>query len=171
MTELIVFTLFPAMMLAAGIGDCLTMKIPNWLNGLIGLSFFAVALLVGMPLETLGWHVAAGAIMLAIGFTLFSLGYIGGGDAKLVTVAALWLGLSQLIQFLVIMALAGGALAIIMKFWWWIRLESELRGFDRIKSMIKSSIQLPYGIAIAAGALYAFRDSWWFEPAARQLLG
>lgn len=158
-------------MLAAGINDCLTMKIPNWLNGVIVLSFFGAAFLVGMPLEQIGWHMVAGFGVLVAGFTLFSFGYFGGGDAKLVAAGALWLGLPSLVEFLMIMALAGGALAIVMKFWWWIRLESEMRGFARAKDFFKTSIQLPYGIAIAGGALFAFQHSWWLKPAQVQLLG
>ena len=171
MFELLIFALFPALMIGAGVGDCLTMKIPNWLNGVIGLAFFGAAFYAGMPLEQIGWHLVASAIVLAAGFGLFAFGYIGGGDAKLMAVAALWLGMAHLLEFFIIMSLAGGLLAIAMKFWWWVRLESELRGFQRIKSMVKSSIELPYGIAIATGALFAFRHSWWAEPANMQLFG
>lgn len=170
MIEVLTFTLFPALMIIAGIGDCLTMKIPNWLNGFIGGSFFIAAFLTGMPLEQIGWHIVAGAVVLVAGFGLFAFRFIGGGDAKLLAVAALWLGTGQLIEFLVIMTLAGGLLAIAMKFWWWVKLESELRRLDGLKSRLKSSIDLPYGIAITIGALVAFRHSWWIETSSIQLL-
>ena len=147
-----------------------TMYTIYWLNGLIGGSFFLAAFLTGMPLEQIGWHIVAGAIVLVAGFGLFAFRFIGGGDAKLLAVAALWLGTGQLMEFLVIMTLAGGLLAIAMKFWWWVKLETELRKLDGIKSRIKSSIDLPYGVAITAGALVAFRHSWWFETANIQLL-
>jgi prepilin peptidase CpaA len=171
MIETLIFALFAILMITAGIGDCLTMKIPNWLNGVIGISFFGAAFAVGMPIEQIGWHLATAAVVLVLGFGLFAAGCIGGGDAKLLAVAALWLGSGQLIEFLVVMALAGGALAIIMKFWWWIKLEMELRGLDQEKSRVKTSIDLPYGIAIAVGALFAFRHSWWLEAPNLQLLG
>lgn len=170
MIEILTFTLFPALMIVAGIGDWLTMKIPNWLNGLIGVCFFIAAFLTGMPLEQIGWHIVAGAAVLAAGFGLFAFRFIGGGDAKLLAVAALWLGTGQLIEFLVIMTLAGGLLAIAMKFWWWLKLESEIRKLDGLKSKLKSSIDLPYGIAITIGALVAFRHSWWIETSSIQLL-
>ena len=129
MIEVLAFTLFPALMIVAGVGDCLTMKIPNWLNGLIGGSFFIAAFLTGMPLEQIGWHIVAGAMQFWLpDLRLFAFRFIGGGDAKLLAVAALWLGMGQLIEFLVIMTLAGGLLAIAMKFWWWVKLETELRG-------------------------------------------
>lgn len=171
MFELLIFALFPALMIGAGVGDCLTMRIPNWLNAFIGLAFFGAAFYTGMPLEQIGLHLVASAIVLVAAFGLFAFGYIGGGDAKLLVVAALWLGVGQLVEFLVIMTIAGGLLAVAMQVWWWIRLESELRGYERIKSVVKSSIDLPYGIAIATGALFAFRHSWWVEPANMQLIG
>ncbi len=171
MFELLIFALFPALMIGAGVGDCLTMRIPNWLNAFIGLSFFGAAFYTGMPLEQIGWHLVASAIVLVAGFGLFAFGYIGGGDAKLLVVAALWLGMGQLIEFFVIMTIAGGLLAIVMQAWWWIKLESDMRGFERIKSVVKSSIELPYGIAVAAGALFAFRHSWWMDLANTQLIG
>ena len=171
MIETLIFSLFAILMIAAGIGDCLTMKIPNWLNGLIGVSFFGAAFVAGMPLEQIGWHVATSVVVLFLGFGLFAAGFLGGGDAKLLAVAALWLGSGQLLEFLVIMALAGGVLAVVMQVWWWIKLEVDLRGSDKVKSKVKASIDLPYGIAIAVGALFAFRHSWWLDPANTQLLG
>ncbi|MEM7633801.1 MAG: prepilin peptidase [Pseudomonadota bacterium] len=171
MIQTLILTLFPVLIIIAAIGDFLTMKIPNWLNILVGTSFFAAAFYVGMPLEQIGWHVAAGVIVLIVGFGLFAGGLIGGGDAKLLAVAAMWLGMEQLIMFLVVMSIAGGVLAVAMKLWWWVKLEADLRGFKWFKSTVKSSIDLPYGVAIAVGALFAFRHSWWLEPANTQLLG
>ncbi len=171
MTHTLILTIFPVLVTIAAIGDFLTMKIPNWLNVLVGVTFFGAAFYVGMPLEQIGWHVAAGVIVLVVGFGLFAAGYVGGGDAKLLAVAAMWLGMEQLIEFLVVMSLAGGLLAIAMKFWWWIRLETELRGSGWFKSKVKSSIDLPYGVAIAIGALFAFRHSWWLETANTPLVG
>lgn len=171
MIHTLILTLFPVLIIIAAIGDFLTMKIPNWLNVLVGVSFFGAAIYVGMPLEQIGWHVAAGVIVLVIGFGLFAAGFIGGGDAKLLAVAAMWLGMEQLILFLLVMSIAGGLLAVVMKLWWWIRLETEMRGFKWFKSKLKSSIDLPYGVAIAVGALVAFRQSWWLETANTQFLG
>ena len=171
MIETLIFLLFAILMITAGIGDFLTMKIPNWLNGLIGISFFGAAFVAGMSLEQIGWHVATSALVLAFGFGLFAAGYLGGGDAKLLAVTALWLGSGQLIEFLIVMALAGGVLAGVMKLWWWVRLELELRGLEQVKSGVKTSIDLPYGIAIAVGGLFAFWHSWWLETANLPLLG
>lgn len=162
MTEFLLLALFPTLVIAAGIGDCLTMRIPNWLNGATALAAVAMAILAGMPLELLPWHLLAGLIMLVVGFGLFAGNFIGGGDAKLMAAAALWIGWSGLLVFVLITAVAGGALAIVMKVWQLIRTDQEVRGtwFRRI---FRSDLNLPYGVAIAAGALWVYPATWWME--------
>jgi len=171
MIDLLVLTLFPVLVIAAGIGDFLTMKIPNWLNGLIGISFFPVALMAGMPLEQIVWHMAAGLLVLVIAFVFFGFGLFGGGDAKMLAVVGLWLGFGQLNNFLICMVLVGGAMGIVAKVWSWVRMETNARGFESLKHLFKSSIQLPYGIAIAAGALFSFQQSWWIAAVNGQIIG
>ena len=78
--------LFPALMIVAGAGDVLSMRIPNWLTVLVAVTFLPLALWAGLPPTVLLIHVATGIVALAGGFLLFSLGVIGGGDAKLLAV-------------------------------------------------------------------------------------
>ena len=49
-----------------------------------------------------------------IGFALFALGYVGGGDAKLFAATLLWLGLRDLMPYVLIASIAGGVLTLIM---------------------------------------------------------
>jgi prepilin peptidase CpaA len=163
MTDLLVLTLFPTLVVAAAVGDMLTMRIPNWLNAAVALSILPMAALVGMPLEVIQWHLLAGLIMLAVGFGLFSRGYIGGGDAKLMAAAALWVGWSSLLPFLLVTTLAGGVLAIVYKLWQLVRTEHEVRDFVWLRRVIRADLQLPYGIAIAAGAVWVYAGTWWME--------
>ena len=51
MTDFLVLTIFPTLVIAAAIGDLLTLRIPNWLNGATALSVLPMAVLAGMPLE------------------------------------------------------------------------------------------------------------------------
>ena len=53
-------------------------------------------------------HLGAGAVVLAVTFTFFSRGWIGGGDAKLAAATALWLGFDQLMNYLLYASLFGG---------------------------------------------------------------
>ncbi len=163
MADYAILVVFPLLMIGAGIGDCLTFKIPNWLTGLIGIMFFSAALYAGMPMAEIGWHLAAAGIVLACCFALFCFGHFGGGDAKLLTVAALWIGFSPLLAFLIFVSLSGGVLAIVMKIWWMVKLQFERAGMEQLSKRVKASIDLPYGIAIAAGAIFAFPDSWIYK--------
>ena len=114
MASTFVLGFFPLLMVIAGIGDFFTLRIPNWLNGLIAAAAPVMAAALAMPLDIMGLHGAAGFIMLLAGMALFFAGQIGGGDAKLMAAAGLWVGLDPLLPFAVYTALAGGVLAVIM---------------------------------------------------------
>jgi prepilin peptidase CpaA len=161
MTELLVLTLFPTLVIAAAIGDLLTMRIPNWLNGVTALSVVPMAALVGMPLDVVQWHLLAGVVMLVVGFGLFARGYVGGGDAKLLAAAGLWIGWSSLLPFVLVTTIAGGVLAIFYKLWQLVRTEQEVRDFVWLRRVLRSDLELPYGIAIAAGAVWVYSGTWW----------
>ncbi|MHA1548407.1 MAG: A24 family peptidase, partial [Alphaproteobacteria bacterium] len=88
----LLYVAFPLALAYAAASDLLTMTISNWISVLLVAGFVALSPLTGMDLMTFGMHLSAGAVMLVITFTLFSLGWIGGGDAKLAAVVALWFG-------------------------------------------------------------------------------
>lgn len=165
MLTLIGQTLLPFLAVAAAVSDFLTMRIPNWLNAIIVLAFFPMAFATGMAGEAILWHCLAAIIVLVIGFGLFSAGFIGGGDAKLLAAAALWIGWTQLPPFLVFTALAGGVLAVIMKAWQMFRLEGEVHEIGWAKRIFGFKMDLPYGVAIAAGTILAFPGTWWMPLA------
>ncbi len=114
-----------------------------------------------MPLTQILAHGAVGAGLLAGGFVLFSFRCIGGGDAKLLAAAGLWFGLEGLASFLTMTVVAGGVLALVLLAWSLVSIDAELRGsgLSRRIGWLKPSV--PYGYAIAAGALLAFSETWW----------
>ncbi len=77
-------------------------------------AFAICAALVGMPPMLIANHVAAGALFLVIGIVMFSLRWLGGGDAKLLASAALWLGFSSVMPYLVMVTIMGGLLALVL---------------------------------------------------------
>jgi prepilin peptidase CpaA len=154
-------TLLPFLVVVAGANDFFTLRIPNWLNGLIALAFFPMAIITGMPMEAMLWHSLAAFAVLAVGFGFFSGGYIGGGDVKLLAAAGLWFGWPALIPFLTFTALAGGVLALAVKVWGMVEIEREVRGSSWMKRWLSFKADLPYGLAIAAGAIVAFPGTWW----------
>jgi prepilin peptidase CpaA len=154
-------TVFPLLMIVAGAGDALSMRIPNWLTLTIGTLFFPMALLTGMPWDVIGLHALVGVAMFFAGFALFSLGLFGGGDAKLLAAAGLWLGWPDLMPFLVLTAFAGGALALCIFIWSVINQTSEIKGGSVFKYLGSIKPNVPYGYAFAIGAILAFPQSWW----------
>lgn len=156
-------TLLPFLVVIGGAHDFLTLRIPNWLNALIALAFFPMALLTGMPAEMMLWHCLTSVVILAAGFGLFSGGFIGGGDAKLLASAGLWFGWPDASVFLVLTAIAGGGLALVFQFWRMLKIEQEVREIGWAKRLLGFKADLPYGIAIAAGTILAFPGTWWMS--------
>ncbi|MDH3741398.1 MAG: hypothetical protein OER56_07345, partial [Hyphomicrobiales bacterium] len=68
---ILILSVFPILLVAAGIGDFLTMRIPNWLNGALIVSFVVMVFVAGMPFEIVKWHLAAAGIVLLGGMILF----------------------------------------------------------------------------------------------------
>jgi prepilin peptidase CpaA len=162
---LVLFALPVLLALAAG-WDLTSFTIPNFLS-LTLLALFAVfAIVVGLSLPAIGWHLLAGFTGLFIGFTLFALGYIGGGDAKLFAAVLLWLGFADLLSYALLASVFGGFLTLgllLMRQWplpamatrqaWILRLHDARSG-------------IPYGVALAAGAFILLPSTEIFRLAA-----
>jgi prepilin peptidase CpaA len=153
-------TCFSFLVILAGVGDVLSRRIPNWLCLLLAIGFLPLALASGMPWPDILTSAAVGLSLLLAGFILFSLGFLGGGDAKLIASAGLWLGLSGLPHFLSITVLVGAGIALIMVAWPYLALEAEVRNI-RLGRLGAQKPTLPYGYSIAAGAVLSLPHSWW----------
>lgn len=115
-------------------------------------------------------HGIALIIVFAITFILFSLRMLGAGDSKLAAAIALWTGFKGLMPFLFFMGIVGGILGLIalyLKKNKPIANPKEGSWFDRVQ---KGESAVPYGIAIAVGAVVAFFDMGYFDPEKLQLL-
>ena len=146
---------FPLLMIYAAAMDLLTMRIANGISIALILAFFAVALIAGLPLQVILIHLAAGAAVLLGNMVLFQLRLVGGGDAKLLSAAALWVGYEQLMPLLIWTTIYGGLLALLLLAYrmapvgvlplpqWAIRLH-------------RPGESMPYGVAITAGALVVY---------------
>jgi len=163
MTHFLSITLFPLLMIVAGAGDALSMRIPNWLTILIAIAFFPMALITEMPFATLAIHSAIGAGLFVLGFMLFSFGVFGGGDAKLLAAAGLWFGGAAVAAFLVMTVLAGGLLALAVAVWSLASMDSKMKDGSLFKRLGAIKPNVPYGYAFAIGAILAFPQSWWMQ--------
>ena len=160
-------TCFPLLLIVAGAGDALSMRISNRLNLLVAVSFFPMAFAAGMPLPMLGLHVATGFALLLAGYALFALRLFGGGDAKLLAAAGLWLGYPASLSFLSYTAVVGGVLAMAVVLWSFIKLDSSIREGFISRRLQFINPDLPYGLALAVGGILAFSQSWWMHLAPR----
>jgi prepilin peptidase CpaA len=151
---------FPALAIIAAMRDATSFTIPNWISlALVGL-FLPAALVLGTPLPQIGIAIAVGLGALVVGMGMFAAGWIGGGDAKLFGAAALWLGWSALLPFLAVTAMAGGGLAVfllVIRSGWLRPFTVRLRGW--LARLATPGENVPYGVAIAIGALFAFPAS------------
>jgi prepilin peptidase CpaA len=161
MIHFLSISLFPVLMIIAGAGDALSLRIPNWLTIAIALTFFPMAWATGMPLDVFGLHVLIGVIFFIVGFMFFSFGMFGGGDAKLLAAASLWFGTAQALPFLVFTILAGGLLALLVGIWSMISMDWEIHDMKWTAKIRTLKPNVPYGYAFAIGAILAFPQTWW----------
>ena len=147
----------------AAISDIRHRRIENWVNAAIALSApvfwwasglalwpdmamqFGFALLICVPLVTL-WGIGQ-----SLGIVV-----LGGGDVKFLGALALWLTPLAFLDLLLVMAFVGGAIAV---------------GFivRRVVWKPKTPGTVPYGVAIAAGALWVL--GWTHLPEAAHAAG
>ena len=103
----------PLMVLTAW-SDLKELKIPNQLVlGVLGT--FLITGLWGLPLDVFAWRLGQGIVVLGIGFALFQLGVIGGGDAKMAAALAPFVVPRDLALVLVIYAVVTIAMLMVLR--------------------------------------------------------
>ena len=155
--------LFPALMAFAAASDLLTMTISNRVSLALAAGFLVLALLSGMGFHDILSHLGAGASVLTVAFACFAMGWIGGGDAKLAAAAALWFGFGQLMNYLVYASLFGGVLTLLLiQFRQW-PLPYALASQTWLLRLHAKESGIPYGIALAIGALMIYPQTDWIK--------
>jgi len=161
--DLLRLLLFPALMAFAAASDLLTMTISNRVSLALVAGFVVLAPLSGLSAYDMLSHIGAGAAVLAAAFTCFAMGWIGGGDAKVASAAALWLGFAHLLDYLVYASLFGGALTLlILGFRQW-PVPYPFTGQDWLLRLHARETGIPYGIALATGALMIYPQTEWIR--------
>jgi prepilin peptidase CpaA len=158
--------LFPLAMAYAGLMDLATMKIRNWLVLALGAAWLVLAPLAGFGAAELGWSVAVAACVFALTFVFFALGWIGGGDAKLAAVSALWFQPEQALFYFTYASLLGGLLSLAI-----LQLRTRMLPSAFYRVPLFAHLQdpkagVPYGAAMAPAALIVFPDTPWIVHAA-----
>lgn len=153
----LILVLFPIAMIWIGFKDLMVLKITNGMVVAIAAGFAISAVIAGLDPLSVGITVLSAFGVMAVGFALFTLGMVGGGDAKLAAALTLWVSPALLPEFFLVTAMVGAVLALILL------LVKRLRPVSpdtsrRVPQSVKES-RVPYGIALAGGALWCFPTS------------
>ena len=171
------YFLIGAVLVALGgaVTDVRRARIPNQLTYsalLAALTLRSTVLgLAGLKSGAVGLLVAGGLFLL-----LFVLGAMGGGDMKLMAAVGAWVGSTQVATLILAAAIAGGVLAIgrivfrnmvgetirnTMRLTYY-RLTSGLHPHPELNVQSPGSQRIPFGVAIAVGALLCAGNAiWW----------
>jgi len=129
-----------AVLIVAAVIDVRTFTISNRLNLSVAMGAPLYWLSIASPWSGVAVQLAAGGIVFVLLAGAFHAGMMGGGDVKLASALALWFSPGGTVRFLVLMSLAGGVLTLALVAW------------HRAKRR-EGRPEIPYGVAIAFGAL------------------
>lgn len=155
--------------------DFRSARLPN------SLTYSALAMALLLRGALMGWPgLKSGAIGIAIAgglfCVLFAMGAMGGGDMKMMAAVGAWVGSAHVVTVIVVIALAGGVLALISTILnghllrtlrnivqlVMYRLSSGLQPHPEMNVQVPSSARIPFGVAIAMGTLFcALNFAWW----------
>lgn len=134
------------LLLAAGIEDVRSREISNRKTAAIALFAPLWWIASGVPLwPGLAIQIGCAAIVFALFCLAFHFGQMGGGDVKLIGALALWLPPDSMLAMLMVMAIAGGAVTLIMI-------------LDHKFARRTRDLEVPYGVAIAVAGLLSLRE-------------
>src|SRR5258707_322325 len=147
---------FSVIMAAAAFEDFRRFIIPNLLPAALCL-LWPVYFAAAPSLSGALWSLGCGAAVFIVGAFLFARGYLGGGDVKLLSAAALWAGPAGTPGLLLLTGILGGALALFLL----MPLGAEIASMARTALSRRSTTPIetampnpvPYGVAIAAAAV------------------
>src|SRR5688572_22479315 len=156
--------LFTALLVAACVTDLRWRRIPNWLALALAVLGIGYSIAVDPGLAGVGRGVGGLFVGFSIWILFFVVGGMGAGDVKLIAAASAWLGPNGAWRASLVAALLGGILSLVA-----LLAQRRLReGTQRVAiAMSTMSIAplgavapdverrryLPYGIALAGGAL------------------
>ncbi|MEM7192721.1 MAG: prepilin peptidase [Pseudomonadota bacterium] len=159
LTHLLIISIFPMAMAFAAAYDLFSMTLPNWISLVLVAGFAVLAPLVGIGWSAAGLHVALAFAALVVTFGMFSMGWIGGGDAKLFAATCLWLGPDQMLIYAIYAALLGGLLTFMLLVVRQMPLPASFYSQQWIARLHDSNEGVPYGIALAAAGLLVYPET------------
>jgi len=157
MLEALIFVVFPFCMVFAAVSDMVSMTIANRISVILVAAFALVAPFTGMDWATYGWHFAAGGLVLSITFAMFAAGVMGGGDAKLLSSTAVWMGMSmELMQYVFYGAMIGGVLTLLIIIYRRSPLSTITGNNIFLRHFADDKAGVPYGVALGVAGLLVY---------------
>lgn len=147
---------FPLSLIAGAVSDLIRYEIPNALPAFLLAGYVGYAAVSGASLSAFGVSLASGLVVLVCGAILFRCGLLGGGDVKMLAAAAPWVGWAGLPWFLLLVALWGGALAVVVFVGRLLNRGISRSGPHWWQRLFRGDGGIPYGVAICAGGLSMF---------------
>ena len=149
---------FAATMLIAMVWDIATYEIPDILSVVLVVVGCA-ALLAGQGWGGLFGHGLGALGAFAFGVAMFALGQWGGGDVKFMAATSLWLGWPVLLDYLLLVAVAGGLLALTVLAFRRFKLPGAWAARPWLARLHRAEQGLPYGVALGIGGLALARPA------------
>lgn len=159
LSQIVLLGFFPFAMAYAASSDLVSMTISNRLCLALLAGFALCAALLGLSAAQIGWHLAAGGLVLSVAFGFFAMGWIGGGDAKLAAATALWFGFDGLMDYLTLAGILGGGLTILILMIRARPLPSPAANWGWAQRLHAPNEGVPYGIALAFAALLVLPET------------
>jgi prepilin peptidase CpaA len=159
----VLLTVVGAIIILAAVYDAATLTIPNWISAVLTAIFPVVAVSSNLGLGDVGIHAAIGFAALVVGVGMFAMNWIGGGDAKFFAAVSLYVGLSSFGSYATVVVVAGGMLALTI-----LGARTLARSglpMDWFLKFTRGGSVIPYGIAIAIGALFVLPETRLFAAA------
>ena len=153
---------FAITMIYAALQDATTLTIRNRLVLVLVGAYVVFAPLAGFGLLEMAQAFGTGALVLAVTFTLFAFGLIGGGDAKFAAATAIWLGPEGTPVFLIYTMLIGGGLALALLSFRAMPLPATLYGQAWVARLRSPGTGIPYALAMAPAGLLVIPTTTWF---------
>ena len=104
----------------------------------------------------LSWHLLSAVIAFVIGFVLFSLRLMGGGDVKIFTALALWVYPLGLLGLIISITTVGVVISLGVAGFKFVSSSAESTDETVVSGRLQTirKIRIPYGPAIAIGTFF-----------------
>jgi prepilin peptidase CpaA len=153
---------FTFSMIWAGVSDLTTMKIRNALVLSLVAAYAVLAPLAGFGSREIELSALVAFGILGFGFFCFARGWMGGGDAKLASVTALWLGAEHTTAYVIYTALFGAVLTFaLLQFRTRLSILPTYLQSTWLLRLHNRDCGVPYGVAMAVAALVVFPSTRW----------